>query len=138
MREATSADQWRIWRIVLGAGLDPTDLHWSHFLIAEHDGQIAGVGQIRPAARELGSLVVLPAYRGQGVGGLLIEALVARTDGDVYLECNATLAPYYARYGFIEIEPAQAPLALRRKAVLGARLAMWFGMRLAVMKRPAD
>ncbi|MEM6285388.1 MAG: GNAT family N-acetyltransferase [Chloroflexota bacterium] len=127
-----------MWRMVWGAGLDPTDLHWAHFLIAEHAGQIVGIGQVRPAASELGSLVVVPYFRGQGAGGMLIDALVARTAGDVYLECNATLAPYYARHGFTEIAPAQAPPALRRKAMIGGRVAKWFGLRLAVMKRPSS
>jgi amino-acid N-acetyltransferase len=136
VRKATAADQWKIRWMVFREGIDPTALHWSHFLVAEHAGSIVGIGQIRPSANELGSLAVSPAYRRQGVGGKLIQALIQQVDGDVYLECAATLVPYYARHGFTEISPQQAPPALRRKALVGGRVAKVFGQRLAVMKRP--
>jgi len=135
IREATRKDQFRIWWMVWRAGLDPTALHWSHFLIAEHNEKTVGIGQIRPAAYELGSLVVHPQYRGQGIGGKLIREFVHRANRDVYLECAAQLVPYYAKHGFIEISPAQAPAPLRRKAIIGSRIAGLFGQRLAVMKR---
>ena len=135
IREATAADQKIIRRMIINATLDPTSLHWSHFLIAEEDGQVVGIGQIRPAAPELGSLVVLPEHRGRGIGGLLIRELLARypDDGPVYLECASNMVPYYERFGFYEIQWHQAPFPLKLKAGLGKLLGPLFGVRMAVM-----
>jgi amino-acid N-acetyltransferase len=120
-----------------GAGLDPTRLRWQNFLVAESEGQVVGCAQIRayPGFRELGSLVVRKAYRGQGIGEALIRALLAREDGVVYLMCRGRMAPYYARFGFEEIKPRQAPWALKTKVRAGQVMASAFGVRLAVMRR---
>lgn len=124
--------------MVLGAGLDPTALHWSHFHVAEIEGEIVGVGQIRPKACELGSLVVKESWRGQGIGGQLIRSLLATQDSPVYLECRASLAPYYAQFGFEEIDWREAPVPLRFKAGAGHLMSKLFNVKLAVMRHPQD
>ncbi len=125
--------------MVRAAHLDPTALHWSHFVVAERAGEVVGVGQVRPypACRELGSLVVRDDLRGQGIGGLIVRALLEREAGEVWLECRADLAPYYARFGFEGIRWQTAPMPLRLKAGLGSVLGRPFGVRLAVMVRRA-
>jgi amino-acid N-acetyltransferase len=117
--------------------LDPSALDWSHFLIAECYDEVVGIGQIRPhpKCRELGSLVVKPAYRGTGVGGQLIRALVASVDGDVYLDCRSELETYYNRFGFNPIPWHQAPSPIKYKVLIGNSLFRLFGLRLIVMKR---
>lgn len=132
-RRATPGDQPAIRRMVRGAHLDPTGLHWSHFVVAERDGEIVGVGQIRPFRRgpELGSLVVRDDLRGQGIGGLLIRALLDGQSGVVYLECGRQMVPYYERFGFEEIRWQDAPMPLRLKAGLGNLV---FGGRIAMMR----
>ncbi|GIV83741.1 MAG: hypothetical protein KatS3mg052_0748 [Candidatus Roseilinea sp.] len=136
LRPATEADQGVIRRMVLAARLDPTSLNWRNFIVAVDDGEIVGVAQIKPYAdcREFGSLVVKPAYRNRGIGGRLIEALLQRERGEVYLLCASTLAPYYARFGFALIDDRQAPATLRRKLRF-ASLCRLIGARVVVMKR---
>ncbi len=137
IRRATAADQDTIRAMVRAAGLDPTALHWSHFYMAERGGEVVGIGQVRPAprCRELGSLVVRKDLRGQGIGGQIIEAILASEPGDVYLECRARLASYYARFGFEEIPWQQAPMPLKLKAGTGHLIGGLFGFKGAVMVR---
>src|SRR5215204_6035633 len=89
IRPAAETDAPTIRKMVKDEQLDPTSLDWRHFLIAEQDGQIIGIGQIKeyPGAHELGSLVVLPEYRSQGIASALINALEARTEFPLYLFC---------------------------------------------------
>jgi N-acetylglutamate synthase-like GNAT family acetyltransferase len=143
IRPATAADQAAITAIVRAARLNPLDLDWRRFLVAEADGQITGVVQVRPhsdGSRELASLAVLPAQQGRGVGGALIGALLERERGPLHLMCEEHLAGYYARFGFRRLALDEMPRHFRRFArlvqIIGffARLA---GQRvgLAVMVR---
>jgi amino-acid N-acetyltransferase len=140
IRKAVEADQAIIKQMVREEHLDPTALHWSHFLVAEQAGEIVGIGQIRPypGCRELGSLVVKPAYRGQHVGATLIKGLLANEAGDVYLECRSHNEGYYARFGFQTISWWQAPMPLKLKAGLGHYVGKLFGIKLLAMKRGAS
>jgi amino-acid N-acetyltransferase len=122
--------------MVREAGLDPTSLHWSHFVVAvassraEDDQQIVGIGQIRPypGCPELGSMVVLPAYRKRGIGGQIIRALQASHPPPIFLEAIANKQTYYSRFGFYLIPWYRAPFPLNLKAGMGtliARLLRW-------------
>lgn len=139
IRRAISADQRTIRAMVRSAGLDPFDLRWRNFVIAELDGEIVGIGQVRTAPRchELGSLFVREDLRGQGIAALLIETLLAGETGDVYLECRAEMYPYYARFGFERIPWHRAPMPLKAKAGLMIPLAALSGVKGGVMRRPA-
>jgi len=124
--------------------LDPTALHWSHFLIAEDAGQTIGIGQIRPSpnCRELGSLVVLESHRKSGVGALLIEALLKvlieallkDEPGPVFLECLAFREPYYSKFGFRRVPWWETPMPLKLKAGLGGILGRLFGYQVVTMR----
>jgi GNAT superfamily N-acetyltransferase len=137
VRRAAVGDQATIRRMVRAEHLDPTALHWSHFVVAEVDGAgTVGIGQIRPYPNgpELGSMVVLKPYRGRGIGGLIVRELLASTPPPVWLEAAAHNAPYYARFGFVEVPWQQAPMPLRLKAGMGSFLGRLVGIRLAVMR----
>jgi N-acetylglutamate synthase-like GNAT family acetyltransferase len=139
LRRALEADQALIRQMVIQeAGLDPTSLGWSHFVIAEVNGEVAGLGQIRPYPRcpELGSIFTRPAYRGQGVAAAIIRRLVDdwQPHGPIYLECQGHMTSYYQRFGFDEISGQPAPMPLKLKAGVGAFFARVFGFKLAVMK----
>lgn len=136
IRSATAADQATIKQMVRDEHLDPSALDWSHFLVAEVDGKIVGIGQIRPypKCRELGSLIVKSTYRGTGVGTLLVKALLASESGDVYLECQIKNETYYNRFGFKRIAWHQAPPPLKYKAFIGGVLLPVIGIHIIAMK----
>lgn len=121
IRPAQVKDQPTIVALVRRAHLNPMDLNWQRFLVAEDETGIVGVGQIRPhaGAPELSSLVVRGDQRGRGVGGQLIQALMAQSPGTVYLFCRAQLEGYYARFGFRAIAVKEAPPSLRTKYAIG-------------------
>ncbi len=140
IRSATLADQPTINRIVRHAGINPMNLDWRRFVVAEDGSQIVGVGQVKPhgdQSRELASLAVIPARQGQGIGAKIIHTLLARETGDVFLMCRHTLEPYYARFGFHRVEREQMTPYFRRMI----RLANFFAglmradVRVIVMKR---
>ena len=121
IRPARAEDQAAITAMVREARLNPMDLRWSRFLIAEDEKGIVGVGQIRPhpGAPELASLVVREDRRGTGVGGQLIRALLAQSQGTPVLFCRPQLESYYARFGFRAIGVKEAPPSLRTRYALG-------------------
>lgn len=139
IRRATESDQAIIKQMVKDEDLDPTSLNWQQFLMAEDAGEIVGIGQVRPypKGRELGSIAVKKEYRGKGVGGTIIRALLEQEKGDVYLECEAHNVTYYSRFGFVKISWWQAPPPLRYKHLLIKGLGYLRGYRMAVMKRAA-
>ncbi len=92
-----------------------------------------GVGQVKPyrGARELGSLVVLKPYRGQGIGSALVRALIEREQSDLFLLCRDRLESYYARFGFRRASLCELRGVVRLKYML-ARL---FQTRVIAMRR---
>jgi amino-acid N-acetyltransferase len=137
LRKAQPGDQGAIRQLVYGARLDRTALHWSHFVVAEMPEEgIVGIGQIRPYPNcpELGSMVVRKPFREQGIGGMVIRALLADHPPPVYLECRSHMAPYYARFGFREIPWQQAPMPLKLKSGTANVLGRLFGLRISVMR----
>jgi N-acetylglutamate synthase-like GNAT family acetyltransferase len=122
IRPATAADQPIISAMVRDARLNPFRLHWRDFLIADVDGRIAGIGQVRPhgdGSRELSSLVVTPEHQGQGIGSQIVWALLARESEPTYLFCREALTRFYARFGFYVAEQQRLPRGLARMLRLG-------------------
>jgi N-acetylglutamate synthase-like GNAT family acetyltransferase len=137
IRAAAAADQMIIRQMVRAAHLDPTDLHWSHFVVAAQGDEIVGIGQMRPypRCRELGSLLVREDMRRQGIARRIVEALLERETGLVYLECRAEMFAYYRRFGFREMRWQDAPMPLKLKAGLNILVAGLFRVRGGVMVR---
>ncbi len=116
IRPATAADQKTLSALVRAAGINPLDLKWERFLVAEEDGRVVGVGQVRrhgDGSRELASLAVAPGRKGQGIGSALVCALMARESGRVFLFCQDNLEGYYARFGFAAVGRPELPPKLR-------------------------
>jgi len=121
IRPARAEDRATITAMVRGARLNPMDLRWSRFLVAEDATGIVGVGQIRPHpdVSELASLVVREDQRGKGVGGQLVRALMARSSSALVLFCRPQLESYYARFGFRAVGVKEAPPSLRTRYAIG-------------------
>ncbi len=83
-----------------------------HYLVAEHEGRVvgyAGLFATRPQA-DVQTLAVAPGQQGAGLGGRLLQALLAealrRRCSEVLLEVRADNGParaLYARHGFEQI-----------------------------------
>ncbi len=143
IRQATAADQSTINHIIRDAGINRMSLDWKRFIVAEDDGRVAGVGQIKPhgdGSRELASIAVIPERQGQGIGSEIIRTLVARDTehGTLYLTCRQQLETYYARFGFSRIERNEMPPYFRRITRIANLIAPIFGTRIVVMKRQTE
>lgn len=148
IRPATVADQPTIKSIVRAARIAPYGLDWPRFLVAEDDGRVVGVGQVKPhkdGSRELASLAVIPEYRGQGIGRALINALLAREAGPVYLFCRDELESYYARFDFEVVGRQDLPPVMARLhrlanlfAPLGSLLVGQSFRIIAMRREPSD
>lgn len=136
IRSASEKDSPIIKQMVKQARLDPTSLKWQNFLIAEVEGDIAGIGQIKqyPACEELGSLVTKRAYRGKGIGEKMISALEARAGRPLYLLCESKMGTYYQRFGYDTISWWDAPAFLKLK-LSPAFVLRLFGIRVLVMRK---
>jgi amino-acid N-acetyltransferase len=141
LRPATSQEAAAIRRLVLSGRINPTGLDWRRFLIAVGpDGNVIGCGQVKPHAdgtRELASIVVDPAWRGQGLARAIIERLLADNPGELYLMCRAELEGLYEKFGFRRLPPEQLPKYFRRISRLAGVLDSLRrqGTGLLVMKR---
>lgn len=83
--------------------MDAEDAHCVHALAYAEDGIAVATGRLLPDAH-IGRMAVLAAWRGKGVGALVLHALVecARQRGHARARLNAqvTAAGFYRRYGF--------------------------------------
>src|SRR5216683_7113634 len=138
---ATEADQSRILRLIKEVRLPRMNLRWPNFVVAEEDGEVVGMGQVKShgdGSRELASIAVVPARQDQGIGTAVIEALLAREPGVVlHLSCRRELEGYYERFGFKRLEPDSYPPYFRRTTLLVSRITPFFGIHLMVMRREA-
>ncbi len=82
---------------------DEHDPHCDHALAQAADGSVLGTGRLLPDGH-IGRMAVLKEWRGQGVGALLLQALVeqARRRGHARARLNAQThaAGFYRRFGF--------------------------------------
>ena len=141
LRPATQADFPAIRLMIRSERINPMDLDWRRFIVAtDQGGEVIGCGQVkthRDGSRELASLVVLPAWRGQGVARTIIERLIADNPGKLYLTCRSGLGPLYEKFSFRAIPAEEMPPYFRRISRL-ARVFLALARadeKLLVMKR---
>jgi len=138
IRSAHAVDEATIKALIRAEHLDPMNVHWQNFLVAEEAGRIIGIGQIKPfrSGRELGSLAVVADRRQSGVGGAIINALMARERGPLLLFCLAFREPYYAKFGFKRCGLRELRGELKLKYAVGTVVTRLIGRRLIVMQHP--
>ena len=122
IRPARQQDQDTIVSFIRQAKLNPRNLHWQNFLVAEENGQMVGIRQIKvysDGTREVASGFVLPEYRRQGISAQLMKALLARETGPLYTMVNEKRSPYYEQFGFRRVEGSQLPADFRKEYRIG-------------------
>lgn len=89
--------------VPLSIEMDSQDAVCLHAVVYDHRLPIA-TGRLLPNAH-IGRMAVLADYRGQGVGALVLKALVdlAKKRGDtaVFLSAQLHAMKFYERYGFV-------------------------------------
>ena len=103
IRPAKQEDQKTIVGFIRQARINSRNLHWEHFLVAEQDGQVVGIRQVRihsTGTREVGSGFVLPEHRRKGISAQLMNETLSREEGTLYLMCRDKWMPYYEQFGF--------------------------------------
>src|SRR4029077_230029 len=140
IRPATERDQPTIHQIIRAARLPRLNVRWPNFIVAEEDREVVGVGQVKShddGSRELASIAVIPARQSQGIGSAIINTLLEREPGVLYLMCRRELAGYYPRFGFRLVEPTEYPAYFRRTTRLVNLMMRFLGTRIVVMRREA-
>jgi N-acetylglutamate synthase-like GNAT family acetyltransferase len=118
LRAAIESDALKIRDLIHLVGINPMDLNWKHFLIAETPGgDFVGCAQLKPhkdGSVELASLAVKDKHRGEGIARALIEKLLTLSSRPLYLMCRPELGIFYERFGFRIIGADVMPPYFRR------------------------
>jgi N-acetylglutamate synthase-like GNAT family acetyltransferase len=147
IRPASVGDQHAIVALVKSERLNPTNLDWRRFTVADLDGALVGAVQIRAhreGGRELGSLVVSQAHRREGLARKLIDAVLQDMTTEVWMITGRPHVPHYAHWGFLPAEAYAAPRGVRLNYRLGraARILSWWrGLKptnLTLLRRKAN
>ncbi len=92
-------------QVPLEEELDPLDARCLHAVAYDPAGVAIGTGRLLPDGH-IGRMAVRQAWRGTGVGSLLLTALMdaarQRGDTDVVLAAQLHARAFYARHGFVE------------------------------------
>lgn len=122
IRPARQEDQPTIVSFIRQAKINPRNLHWERFLVAEEDGQVVGIRQVKVHAlgtREVGSGFVLPEYRHQGISARLMNEILSRETGSLYTMIQEKWTPYYEQFGFRRAAVNQLPSDFRKEYQIG-------------------
>jgi N-acetylglutamate synthase-like GNAT family acetyltransferase len=113
-------------------------LNWPNFMVAEQDGEVVGVGQVKThgdGSRELASIVVVPARQAGGIGSEVIRTLIASHPGVLHLTCRSELQGYYERFGFRRLDRAEFPPYFARMIPLVNLVGRFGRFQILVMRR---
>jgi N-acetylglutamate synthase-like GNAT family acetyltransferase len=139
IRPARESDQRTIRRLIREAGINPMNLRWPNFVIAEEEGAVVGIGQVKnhsDGSRELASIAVVPGRQGQGIGSAVIKELLVRHGAEVlYLTCRPLHQGYYERFGFQLLERHHYPPYFGRLLRIANAFASPARPRIIVMRR---
>jgi len=83
---------------------DGRDPDCVHVFAQAPDGQAIGAGRLLPDGR-IGRMAVLKSWRGSGVGGAMLQALMAeakrRGHAETHLHSQAHARAFYERHGYV-------------------------------------
>ena len=122
IRPAQQADQQTLVSYIQQAKINPRNLHWQNFLVAEEMGKIIGIRQVKVhkgGTREVASGFVLPEYRRQGISAQLMNELLRRETGPLYTMVDQPWSPYYETFGFRQVGTGQLPADFRTEYQIG-------------------
>ena len=122
IRPAVETDQPIIVSLIHQARISPRNLHWKHFLVAEEDNKIVGLRQVKvykKGTREVGSGYVVPEYQHRGISAQLMNAILARESGPLYLMCNKKWKAYYEQFGFQDVTLKELPSDFYSEYLIG-------------------
>ncbi len=108
----------------------PAELEWDgideacrHALAEDGEGTAIGCGRLLPDGH-LGRMAVLAGWRGAGVGGEILETLVALARGlghaEVVLNAQVHALPFYAAHGFVARGPEFSEAGIAHRAMVRA------------------
>lgn len=145
IRAATEADAEAIRTMVRAAELNPRDLDWRRFLVADDGGTIVACAQVREhgrGTRELASVAVTPARQGAGIGRAIAEARIALEPiRPLYLYAEAHNLPFWDKFAFREIDGEDIPRDMRATVRLVSTFLRGYSavtgrtLRIVVMRR---
>ena len=145
IRAATETDAPAIRALIRQAQLNPRDLDWRRFLVAEDDRGIVACVQVRGhwgGSRELASAAVARSHRGRGIGGAIAEAAISREPiRPLYLYSESRTEAFWAKLRFRTIDGSSIPRDLRvtllmaRVAAVVFTVVMRHRYRIVTMRR---
>ncbi len=145
IRKAEKRDRLHIRAIVCRACLNPINLDWRRFVVAETEGRVIGIRQVRILAdgtREVASGVVVPDFRRRGISRRMMEYLLERERRPLYLMCDGKWEHYYRQFGFQPADRSDLPNSFHREYVIlkilyetASRLILGERMNSIAMKR---
>jgi N-acetylglutamate synthase-like GNAT family acetyltransferase len=122
IRPARQEDQPTIVSFIRQAKINPRNLHWQNFLVAEENGTVVGIRQVKVhsrGTREVASGFVLPEYRRRGISAHLMNELLARETGPLYTMVSQKRASYYEQFGFRLVDVDELPPDFRKEYRIG-------------------
>ncbi len=147
IRAATEADAGAIDDLIHAAWLNPRDLEWRRFLVADDAGAIVACAQVRTheaGSRELASVAVIASRRGEGLGRAISEAAIAREPvRPLFLYTESRTVAYWERFRFRVLADDEIPEDLRgslrpaRIAMRAVSMARHEHYSISVMRRDA-
>jgi N-acetylglutamate synthase-like GNAT family acetyltransferase len=113
VRQAVNRDMPCIVRMIGEFHLDYENLQPQQFVVVEDDDGMIGFGRLKPYsdATELGCVGVLHARRGHGVGRRIVDELIARGPGEIWITTDCP--EYFGPLGFTRTDAV--PESIRRK-----------------------
>jgi amino-acid N-acetyltransferase len=133
IRKAQPQEGKAIRTLVLTERMRPIDLKPENFLVAVKSDQIVGTVQMRrhsDGTRELGSLVVAPAWRRQGIATRLINELLKDERQSVYMIAGKAHWRRFSRWGFELVSGRSVPKLIRLHHFIGS-----LGVVVSLFKR---